>query len=247
MAEQRPIPGSTEYLVDADGELWLKTADGLQQLPQHLSGKYPAVTLRDSSGQGRSHRVHVLVALAFLGPCPQGMEVLHWDDDPMNKKLSNLRYGTRGDNLRDAVRNGRKAVGEACTVSVLKEGEVVAARQLLMAGIGTTEAARRLNLPRAAVRGMVRGASWLHLDDPPEWRACIERKFVPEGVLLRPFSSRFPRHYFGTDGNIYGLRGERYWPMRPFDKVYGQLVDANGERWIPRLNDLYRDIWQDFA
>lgn len=71
-----------------------------------LSGHhYPLVQLcRD--GAVERHRVHRLVAQAFLGPCPVGMNVCHWDDNPLNNQLSNLRYGTRSDNMRDRVRNG---------------------------------------------------------------------------------------------------------------------------------------------
>lgn len=46
-----------------------------------------------------------LVLEAFVGPCPEGMEGLHWDDNPNNNRLANLRWGTRTDNMRDMSRN----------------------------------------------------------------------------------------------------------------------------------------------
>lgn len=46
-----------------------------------------------------------LVLEAFIGPCPPDMEALHWDDDADNNVLSNLRWGTRTDNMRDMSRN----------------------------------------------------------------------------------------------------------------------------------------------
>lgn len=70
------------------------------------SGRRPRVSL-GTPGAMHSYGVHKLVALAFLGPPPLGMAVLHWDDDPWNNTPSNLRYGTRSDNQRDRVRNGR--------------------------------------------------------------------------------------------------------------------------------------------
>lgn len=57
-------------------------------------------------GVGTTRKVHHLVLEAFVGPCPSGMEGCHWDDDPDNNHLLNLRWGTRSDNMRDAVRNG---------------------------------------------------------------------------------------------------------------------------------------------
>lgn len=56
---------------------------------------------------GKLTQVHRVVMEAFVGPVPDGLEVLHWDDDPTNNALSNLRYGTRGENLHDLVRNGK--------------------------------------------------------------------------------------------------------------------------------------------
>lgn len=52
-----------------------------------------------------------LVLEAFVGPCPPGMEALHWDDDADNNTLPNLRWGTRADNMRDMSRNGRGNAG----------------------------------------------------------------------------------------------------------------------------------------
>lgn len=59
----------------------------------------------------RTHAlVHRLIAEAFLGPAPQGKPlVLHWDDNPTNNRVSNLRWGDLSDNQRDAVRNGTHA------------------------------------------------------------------------------------------------------------------------------------------
>lgn len=53
-----------------------------------------------------THLVHRLVLEAFVGPCPPGMEACHWDDDPTNNHLSNLRWDTPSENELDKVRNG---------------------------------------------------------------------------------------------------------------------------------------------
>ena len=53
------------------------------------------------------HYVHHLVLEAFVGPRPPGMESCHWDDDPSNNRLENLRWDTMSANRHDRVRNGR--------------------------------------------------------------------------------------------------------------------------------------------
>lgn len=66
---------------------------------------YPAVVLRDGR-TSKTFKVHVLMLAAFVGPCPPGQEGLHADDVRTHNVLTNLRYGTRSQNIRDCVRNG---------------------------------------------------------------------------------------------------------------------------------------------
>ena len=58
------------------------------------------------NGQRRFYSVHELVLQAFVGPRPEGMDACHWDDDKQNNSLSNLRWSSRSENMRDNVRNG---------------------------------------------------------------------------------------------------------------------------------------------
>lgn len=54
----------------------------------------------------KSADIHRLVMVAFCGPCPDGMEVCHNNGDPTDNRLSNLRYGTRSENIYDMVKHG---------------------------------------------------------------------------------------------------------------------------------------------
>ena len=63
-----------------------------------------AVSLR-KDGIKKNHHVHRLVAAAFIGPLPDGLETRHLDDDPDNNRLSNLAYGTSKENKADMLRN----------------------------------------------------------------------------------------------------------------------------------------------
>lgn len=70
--------------------------------PGLASNGYYTVAL----GRGNSRTLHSLIAEAFIGPCPTGHEVLHKDGRRINSRLSNLRYGTRRENISDAVAHG---------------------------------------------------------------------------------------------------------------------------------------------
>lgn len=55
---------------------------------------------------GSLELVHRLVAKTFI-PNPHNHPfVLHWDDDPRNSCVENLRWGTQADNMQDSIRNG---------------------------------------------------------------------------------------------------------------------------------------------
>jgi hypothetical protein len=59
-------------------------------------------------GRAKGHLVHVLVANAFLGPCPTGKEVNHKDLDKGNCVWDNLEYLTRLKNCHHAIKAGVK-------------------------------------------------------------------------------------------------------------------------------------------
>ena len=73
----------------------------------HTAG-YPFVRIKNSDGEYCVKYVHRLVLLAFVGPCPAGMQTCHYDGDPTNNRLDNLRYDTALANFADMRRHGRK-------------------------------------------------------------------------------------------------------------------------------------------
>jgi hypothetical protein len=63
--------------------------------------------LKVSPGKSQTRTVHELVLAAFRGPKPPGTECRHLNDAKTDNRLENLEYGTRSENMYDAVRNGR--------------------------------------------------------------------------------------------------------------------------------------------
>lgn len=58
-------------------------------------------------GVTTSWTMHKLIAYTFLGPRPPGMQVCHYDGDPQNNHVGNLRYDTPKANSQDLLRHGR--------------------------------------------------------------------------------------------------------------------------------------------
>ena len=68
------------------------------------SGHVSVVLGRRTSGKP----VHQLVMKTFVGAPPEGEEVLHINGKPNDNRLSNLRYGSRTENILDVFRQGRR-------------------------------------------------------------------------------------------------------------------------------------------
>jgi hypothetical protein len=100
--EWRSIPGHDGYEASSLGRI--RNSTGRVLKPWARLGKYQHVSL------GRAHRnkgVHVLVAAAFYGPRPESATLVrHLDGDDKNNLPNNLAYGTKSDNMYDAIRHG---------------------------------------------------------------------------------------------------------------------------------------------
>ena len=102
------IPGFPEYMVSDRGRVWSRprttTRGGLLKLNTDSHGRVYVNLTRN--GKQKVRRVHQLVAEAFIGPCPSGMEVRHLDGNPANNSLANLQYSTHAVNMADMVAHG---------------------------------------------------------------------------------------------------------------------------------------------
>jgi HNH endonuclease len=112
-------------------------------------------------GRGNTQSVHVLVLTAFVGPSPPGCEGLHGDDNPTNNDISNLRWGTRSDNLHDAVRNGKRSLGEEIKHSKLTDDAVRFIRTNLH--LSDHGMSKRFGVSAAAVKQVRDGITWKHV------------------------------------------------------------------------------------
>lgn len=153
----RAVPGYPQYTVSSLGRV--RGARGWLLRPGPSNGRnYPTVALyRDA----RRHTVtiHRIVALAFLGPCPLGMEVHHEDDNHDNYVLSNLRYVTRGDNQRICIARGRRATGMHHTI---EEADVVAIRA---SDRPSRELAARYGISASQIRSIWRRDCWRNVPE----------------------------------------------------------------------------------
>lgn len=84
----------------------------------HRSGH---LYVRSSKQMGKSLQVHRLVALAFIGDCPENMECCHKDGNPMNNHVDNLEWGCRSKNIRDYIAKHNKHWRAAITYDIAEQ------------------------------------------------------------------------------------------------------------------------------
>jgi len=115
VTELRTIPGFPDYAVTRDGRVWSKPRldsrgerCGDRWLKPEVSGKGCLQVRLFLSGKRQSRMISRLVLEAWVGPHPDGMECRHLDGDPTNNNLSNLKWGTRSETMRDSIQHGTR-------------------------------------------------------------------------------------------------------------------------------------------
>jgi len=117
---------------------------------QPVDGGYWKVFLWKNGFQ-ENWLVHVLVAAAFIGPCPDGYEVNHENGNKSNNAASNLEYMTRSENNKHAYATGLRRPSFKLTAE-----QKIKARSLNGQGFGSRPIARMLGCCRQTVQKALR-------------------------------------------------------------------------------------------
>lgn len=164
----KPIPGyEGVYSVSLTGQVrrdrGYNCTHAGRILKQGIRGRgYPYVEL-NRAGVAKKFDVHSLVALAFLGPTPEGKEIRHLDGDSSNPRLSNLAFGTHLENAQDMVKHGRAYAGGEHHAAVLDDEKVLLMQQLFLAGYTSGYLAGRFGVSRTTAWQAASGRTWKHL------------------------------------------------------------------------------------
>jgi hypothetical protein len=132
---------------------------GVVMAPHSMRTGYLQVSL-GCAGARTCAYVHRLVAAAFIGSCPAGMEVCHNDGNPANNCVENLRYDTAANNHADKLAHGTSGRGELNAAAKLTTADVHTVRVLLKRKVPQSDIARRFGVTDGAIRKICRGKSW---------------------------------------------------------------------------------------
>lgn len=171
--------GYPGYRIGDDGTVWSEwkmkgMGYGRKGSKQYRSGIWkrlkpdlnrgrPRVRLRVAEKTYKAVMVHRLVLEAFVGPCPDNCEAVHFDGDPANNRLDNLRWDTHSANLMGRRDRGTSRSGEDSPVSVLTEREVLEIRSRAACGESEYSIAQDYICTRENLRFIIDRKTWQHL------------------------------------------------------------------------------------
>ncbi len=182
--EWRLVPGYKNYRVSNTGRVQscLKlngrrsaaSSDNWKELKTTPGADgYPRVKLRADSGPHKAFKVHKLVMLVFVGPCPDNMQVRHLDDIKINNNISNLSYGTQFDNAADALKNGTRSMGIKRPDAILVDANILPIFELRIKGFKRKEIAGIFGVSESTIDGVLHRRKWKHVYISDEILAAV--------------------------------------------------------------------------
>lgn len=229
--EYRAIPDFPGYRVGDDGSVWTskRRADWLRLKPWIDRDGYHSVRILGGDGYWNV-RIHRLVLMIFVGPCPKGMVAAHNNGIRSDNRRDNLRWATQSDNCADKVGHGTAQVGSAHGMAILSEEQVAEVFVLASEGWFAQEIASKFGVKRITIHKILNREHWTHVRPPIERSPNIEsQQKMVANVMARGMSTADIAAAVGLSRAMVNAvrRGDRTMRLRhevALERVYGQVI-----------------------
>lgn len=134
-----------------------------------------------TKGVYRHHFIYKLIMLAFLGPCPDGMEIAHLNGNCSDDRFVNLKYCTHKENESHKHMHGTSPQGERNPNSKLLGWQIEEILFLSEKSISHAKIAALFDISYKDVSAIILGIKWSHIkarEDIPALIACIKEMKV---------------------------------------------------------------------
>lgn len=171
LEEWRTIPGFPCYLASNRGRV------ASIMVPQTTKNRRYIIHMTKGIEKGRKNKgrlpktgmlVHRIILETFGPPKPfDGALARHLNDDTWDNRLENLAWGSKGDNARDAIKNGRWPVSEDHPHAKLSNRQVqrIRARYDASGGRKLEKIAADYGMSVSQICGIGKRKFWKHLPE----------------------------------------------------------------------------------
>ena len=125
--------------------------------------RYYTIRVSSFGPEGRKRRtvpVHHFVLLAFVGPCPPGLEACHNNGRHTDNRRTNLRWDTSASNRADQLAHGALPVGEKVWCAKLT---AVAVRRIRTSRRSVAALALHYNVDKLTITDALKRKTWKHI------------------------------------------------------------------------------------
>jgi len=167
--EQRPlrvirwktVDGFPRYAVSHDGRVRIQATKHVMR-PHIINSGYARVTLHHD-GRFRRAQISHLVAEAFIGTRPEGLEIDHKDGNKLNDAARNLEYVTHSENAKRWNARLQLAGIKTSWRNKLTRDDVHNIRKLRKRGWPIRRIARKYGVWYRAIQQIGTGETWAWL------------------------------------------------------------------------------------
>lgn len=168
--EWRPVAGrfAGRYEVSSLGRMRSIRGVHLPTPIRRLTSNRFGYTVAVLTEHRRQRRVllHLLIATAFIGPKPEGMQVNHKNGQKNDNRADNLEYVTPKANVRHAYALGLRHTGERVHSAKLTNAAVAIIRAAPKRRVTSASLAERFGVSKCAIDRVRQGLTWRGHDSP---------------------------------------------------------------------------------
>lgn len=148
----RTIDFLPETQISRDGRLWRNGREKKFTVSK-IGYEVVSFSINDKT---KTYYKHRLMLHAFVGPCPNNCEALHINGNRLDNRLENLRWGTRKENVADAIKHGTATIGSRNGAAKLTDEMVSFIRQ----SKNIEELTNKFNVSVSTIKRVINGLTY---------------------------------------------------------------------------------------
>jgi len=151
-----PIDFLPNTFISRDGKLW---RNGKEKKFTVSPIGYEVVSF-STNNKTKTYYKHRLVLHAFVGECPIGCEALHINGNRLDNRIENLRWGTRKENVADAIKHGTATIGSKNGSAKLTDEMIKTIRQSRLINDSVDKLSNQYQVSVTTIRRVLNGLTY---------------------------------------------------------------------------------------